>query len=167
VRKVYCVAVLCLFGTIGFAQNVASVNGKAIRDKEFMWIYKKNHAGITSVSYEDLRAYLDLYVNFKLKVLDAMELNLDRDTAYLAEVKKFEAALQAQKRLSKKSAEYNFVMNEYKEAVLMFNVSELKIWDKAKDEEAQKKLEQEWIDHLRKKYPVKVNQEQVKKMAKP
>jgi hypothetical protein len=47
------------------------------------------------------------------------------------EVKKYEAALQAQRRLSKKSAEYKFVMNEYKEAVLMFNILELKIWNKA------------------------------------
>ncbi|MFP5080457.1 hypothetical protein [Pedobacter sp. JCM 36344] len=166
-RKIYCVAILCLFGTVGFAQNVAIVNGKAIQSKEFIWTYKKNHRGIANVSYEDLIAYLHLYINFKLKVLDAMELKLDKDTSYLAEVKKYETALQAQRRLSEKSAEYTFVMNEYKEAVLMFNISELKIWNKAQDGEAQLKLEQEWINALRNKYTIKVNQQQIKKMAKP
>ena len=166
-RKIYCVAIFCLFGTVGFAQNVAIVNGKAIQSKEFIWTYKKNHRGIANVSYEDLIAYLHLYINFKLKVLDAMELKLDKDTSYLAEVKKYETALQAQRRLSEKSAEYTFVMNEYKEAVLMFNISELKIWNKAQDGEAQLKLEQEWINALRNKYTIKVNQQQIKKMAKP
>jgi hypothetical protein len=167
VRKIYCIALLSLFGTVGLAQNVAVVNGKAIQNKEFIWIYKKNHGGITSASFEDLMAYLDLYINFKLKVLDAMELKLDQDTAYLAEIKKYETALQVQRRLSEKSAEYNFVMNEYKEAVLMFNISELKVWNRAQDEEGQAKLEQAWITSLKKKYPVKVNQEQIRKMAKP
>ncbi|MBC7565746.1 MAG: hypothetical protein H7223_02140 [Pedobacter sp.] len=166
-RKIYSIAILCLFGTVGFAQNVAIVNGKAIHSKEFIWTYKKNHRGNANVSYEDLIAYLHLYINFKLKVLDAMELKLDKDTSYLAEVKKYETALQAQRRLSKKSAEYTFVMNEYKEAVLMFNISELKIWNKAQDGEAQLKLEQEWINALRYKYTIKVNQQQIKKMAKP
>jgi hypothetical protein len=167
VRKVYCVAILCLLGTNGFAQNVAIVNGKAIKDKEFMWIYKKNHAGTVSDSYEDLMAYLDLYINFKLKVLDAIELKLDKDTEYLAEVKNYEAALKNQRRLSNKSAEYAFTMNEYKEAVLMFNISEQKIWNKADEGETQVMLENKWIDSLRKRYPVKVNQEQIRKMAKP
>lgn len=166
-RKVYCIAILCFFGTIGFAQNVAMVNGKAIDSKEFLWFFKKNHAGTASVSYNELMSYLNLYINFKLKVLDAIELKLDKDTAYLAEIKKYETALQAQKRLSDKSTEYSYIMNEYKEAVLMFNISELKVWNKAPDGEAQVKLEKEWIEGLRKRYPVKINQEQIKKMAKP
>lgn len=166
-RKVYCIAILYFIGSVGFAQNVAMVNGKAIEGKEFLWFFKKNHAGTAGVSYDELMSYLNLYINFKLKVLDARELKLDQDTAYLAEIKKYESALQAQKRLSEKSTEYAYIMNEYKEAVLMFNVSELKIWNKAPDGEAQSKLEREWIEKLRKRYPVKVNQEQIKKMAKP
>ncbi|MGF1922883.1 MAG: hypothetical protein ACQUHE_01795, partial [Bacteroidia bacterium] len=56
---------------LAFAQNVASVNGKSISSKEFMWVYKKNHGGVTNASYADLSAYLNLYINFKLKVIDA------------------------------------------------------------------------------------------------
>ncbi|MNR66581.1 hypothetical protein D3C85_1901460 [compost metagenome] len=56
------------------------------------------------------------------------------------------------------------IMNEYKEAALMFNVSEIKIWNKLKDD--QDKIESEWINELRKKYPVKINQNELKKLAK-
>lgn len=62
-----------------------------------MWFYKKNHGGTANVSTKDLEAYLNQYINFKLKVLDAKEMGLDTDTAYLAEIKNYETTLAAQK----------------------------------------------------------------------
>jgi hypothetical protein len=164
VRKAYCIIILCLFVAAAFAQNVAIINGKPITNKEFMWFYKKNHGGNANVSYKDLETYLNQYINFKLKVLDAKEMGLDADTAYLSEVKNYETSLSAQKRIAKSSAAYQMIMNEYKEAALMFNVSEIKIWNKSKDD--QDKIESEWIDLLRKKYPIKINQNELKKLAK-
>lgn len=194
-RKAYCSIILSLFVSGAVAQNVATVNGKAIGNKEFMWFYKKNHFGNANAAMADLTSYLDLYVNFKLKVIDAKEAGLDRDTAYLAEIKNYEAALRNQKRISKGSAEYGYMINEYKEAVLMFNISEAKIWNKSQADESQlrsfydkntakytqnsyedakaqvladyqQSLEEEWIAVLRKKYPVKVNQDELRKLAK-
>nr|WP_226904852.1 hypothetical protein [Pedobacter schmidteae] len=129
-----------------------------------MWFYKKNHTGNASVSAKDLETYLNQYINFKLKVLDAKEMGLDTDTAYIAEVKNYEMALEAQKRAAKNSQVYAMIMNEYKDAALMFNVSEIKIWNKAKDDQEQ--LEKDWIEALRKKHTVKINQNEVKKLAK-
>ena len=120
--------------------------------------------GNSTVSVKDLETYLNQYINFKLKVLDAREMGLDSDTAYLAEVKNYEAALEAQKRIAKTSKTYELILNEYKEAALMFNVSEMKVWNKAKDD--QDRIEKEWIDALRKKYLVRINQNEVKKLAK-
>lgn len=194
-RKVCCVVVLLLFIAGAFAQNVAVVNGKPISNKEFMWFYKKNHAGNANATYKDLEAYLRLYINFKLKVLDAKEWGLDKDTAYVKEVKNYETALRTQKRISKTNVEYSFIINEYKEAVLMFNISEIKIWERAQNDENQlrdfydknknaylqgsfdevrgkvisdyqQKLENEWIETLRKRFFVKVNQDELKKLAK-
>jgi hypothetical protein len=179
-----------------FAQNVATVNGKSISSKEFMWVYKKNHAGVTSASYQELSSYLDLYINFKLKVLDAKSINLDADTAYKKEINGYEKTLKAQKKAASNNFEYDFVMNEYREGVLMFNISEKKIWNKVVENEKdirdyynknianyggksfyevqgqviadyQQKLEDEWIKALRTKYPVKINEEELKKLAKP
>jgi hypothetical protein len=161
-----------------------------------MWVYKKNHAGIATASYQDLASYLDLYINFKLKVAEAKAMNLDADTAYKKEINGYENALKAQKKTSPKNIEYNFIMNEYREGVLMFNVSEKKIWSKIQDSEAaveefynknvnayqgksydevrgqvtadyQQNLENEWIKTLRAKYTVKVNEDELKKLAKP
>ena len=75
VRKVCCIFILCFFTKATFAQNVATVNGKSISSKEFMWVYKKNHAGVANASYQELNAYLNLYINFKLKVVDAKAMN--------------------------------------------------------------------------------------------
>lgn len=196
VRKVSCIFILLIFAQTTFAQNVATVNGKPISSKEFMWVYKKNHAGTASASYEDLAAYLALYINFKLKVIDAKAMGLDTDTAYKKEINGYESALKSQKKASPKNPEYNFIMNEYREGVLMFNVSEQKVWSKVQEDEGklqsfynlnkanyngksfdevrgevsgdyQQYLENEWIKALRNKYSVKINEEELKKLAKP
>ena len=104
-----------------------------------MWVYKKNHSGVTTAQHKDLAAYLDLYINFKLKVLDARGMGLDADTAYKAEINSYEKALKTQKKASPKIKEYDFIMNEYREGVLMFNVSEMKIWSKVQDNDAKLK----------------------------
>lgn len=195
VRKVCCIFIFCFFTYSAFAQNVAHVNGKSISSKEFMWVYKKNHAGITSATHQELADYLDLYINFKLKVIDAKANNLDADTAYKKEINGYENALKAQKKTSPKNVEYDFIMNEYREGVLMFNISEKKIWSKVQDSEAQllafykanetqyagksyyevrgqvigdyqQYLENEWIKTLRAKYNVKINDDELKKLAK-
>ncbi|WP_225871006.1 hypothetical protein [Pedobacter frigiditerrae] len=161
-----------------------------------MWVYKKNHAGVANASYAELNAYLNLYINFKLKVVDAKAMNLDADTAYKKEINGYESALKSQKKTSPKNIEYNFIMNEYREGVLMFNVSEKKIWSRVQDNDAQildfynknaslytgktfdevrgqvvadyqQHLENEWIKTLRAKYNVKVNEDELEKLAKP
>ena len=178
-----------------FAQHVAIVNGKPLSSREFMWFYKKNHAGNAGASYSDLETYLNHYIDFKLKVMDAKELGLDKDTAYLAEVKDYELSLNTQKRVSKSKPEYTFMVNEYRDAVLMFNLTEQKIWEKAQNGETelrafydshkssypqgsfeevkgqvitdyQQSLEDQWIAALRKRYTVKINPDEVKKLAK-
>ena len=181
--------------TSAYAQQVAVVNGKPISNKEFMWFFKRNHGGNANSTYSDLEVYLNLYIDFKLKVCDARESGLDRDSAYLREIENYEAALRAQKRISKSSAEYNFIMNEYREAVLMFNISEKKIWDRAQNDayqlrdfydqhkdkygtasfeevrgqviaDYQRKMENDWINTLRSHYSIKINREELKKLAK-
>lgn len=163
-RKAYCLVILGFFITGAFAQNVATINGKPITNKEFIWFYQKNHKGSSAVSAQDLADYLNQYINFKLKVLDARELGLDADTAYLAEIKNYEASLEAQKRAANTSKTHAMVVNEYKEAALLFNISELKVWSKDKDD--QDRIEKEWIDALRKKYTVKINPNELKKLVK-
>ncbi|WP_244155694.1 hypothetical protein [Pedobacter terrae] len=193
-KKAYSLFVFSFIYSISFAQNVAVVNGKSISAKEFMWAYKKSHNGNVSVPYDTLQAYLNLYINFKLKVLDAREMGLDKDADYQEEIKTYENALATHKKVGVSSKDQDFLLNEYREGVLMFNVSEQKIWNKAQEDEQainefytknqqnynkplnevlgaviadyQQRLEEKWLKSLKQKYQIKINESELKKLAK-
>jgi len=159
-----------------------------------MWAYKKSHNGNASTDYNNLANYLNLYINFKLKVLDARDMGFDKNDSYQEEVKTYENALAEHKKVSNKGKEHDFLINEYREGVLMFNVSEQKIWSKAQDDEQaindyyqrnkqnynkplsevrgevvadyQQKLEDNWLNNLKQKYQVKINENELRKLAK-
>lgn len=194
VKKAYSLFVFSFIYSISFAQNVAVVNGKSISAKEFVWAYKKSHNGNVSVPYDTLQAYLNLYINFKLKVLDAREMGLDKDADYQEEIKTYEDALATHRKAGLSSKDQDFLLNEYREGVLMFNVSEQKIWNKAQEDEQainefytknqqnydrplnevrgaviadyQQRLEEKWIKSLKQKYQIKINESELKKLAK-
>jgi hypothetical protein len=194
VRKAYCLFVFSFIYSVSFAQNVAVVNGKSISAREFMWAYKKSHNGNISAAYDTLQAYLNLYINFKLKVLDARDMGLDKSAGYQEEIKTYEDALTTHKKVGGGSKDRDFLLNEYREGVLMFNVSEQKIWNKAQEDEAaindfytknqqkynkplnevrgeviadyQLSLEDKWLKSLKQKYQVRVNENELKKLAR-
>lgn len=194
VKKAYCLFVFSFIYSLSFAQNVAVVNGKSISAKEFMWAYKKSHNGNISAAYDTLQAYLNLYINFKLKVLDAREMGLDKNASYQEEIKTYEDALTTRKKVGVSNKDRDFLLNEYREGVLMFNVSEQKIWNKAQEDEQainefysknqqnynkplsevrgeviadyQLSLEDKWLKSLKQKYQIKINENELKKLAK-
>jgi hypothetical protein len=195
VKKAYLVVFFIALGNLAFAQYVATINGSPISSKEFLWVYKKNHIGENSVSYKELEDYLNLYINFKLKVVEAKALGLDNQDSYKEEIAGYESALKAQQKIASDTPEYNYIMNEYREGVLMFNVCEQKIWGKVQEDDEQLKtyfsnhsknyegkqfdeirgqvvgdyqqqLEADWIASLRTKYKIKINQSELKKMVK-
>ncbi|WP_443936557.1 hypothetical protein [Pedobacter sp. MW01-1-1] len=179
---------------MSLAQNIAAINGKTLTSKEFIWAYKKGHNGNLTTDYDSLQNYLNLYINFKLKVLEARELGLDKNTAYEEEIKTYENALKTRKKPNYSEKEYTFLLNEYREGVLMFNLSEQKIWDKINNNDwaivdyyekniahynkplnevkadvmadYQQYLEENWLKSLKEKYPVKINQNELKRLAK-
>ncbi|WP_293788261.1 hypothetical protein [uncultured Pedobacter sp.] len=180
--------------SISFAQNVAVVNGKSISAKELMWAYKKSHNGNVNVPYDTLQAYLNLYINFKLKVLDAREMGLDKSADYQEEIRTYEDALATHKKAGVNYKDNDFLLNEYREGVLMFNVSEKKIWNKVQEDEQavnefyvqnqknynkplgevramviadyQQSLEEKWLKSLKQKYQIKINENELKKLAR-
>ncbi|MBC6109166.1 hypothetical protein H7U22_01905 [Pedobacter sp. CCM 8938] len=193
-RKAYCLFVFSFIYSFSFAQNVAVINGKPLSSKEFLWAYKKSHNGNTTADYSNLEAYLNLYVNFKLKVLDAREMGLDKNPIYQEEIKTYEEALTAHKKINNIGKDHDYLINEYREGVLMFNVSEQKIWNKAQDDEQaiidfynknqqnynkplseikgqviadyQQSLEENWLKSLKEKYQIKINENELRKLAK-
>ncbi|RZL47909.1 MAG: hypothetical protein EOO93_24820 [Pedobacter sp.] len=194
-KKAFLVLFFTAVGNFLYAQNVATINGNPISSKEFLWVYKKNHVGEANLNQKELAAYLDLYVNFKLKVIEAKSLGLDTDENYKEEIAGYEDALKAQKKISTDTPEYTYIMNEYREGVLMFNVCEQKIWGKAQEDDEklktyytenaknyqgkpfeevrgqvvgdyQQQLEMDWVASLRSKYKIKINQAELKKLTR-
>lgn len=193
-KKACCLFIFSFIFGYSFAQNVALINGKSISAKEFLWAYKKSHNGSVSADYANLQRYLNLYINFKLKVLDAREMGLDKNATYTEEVKTYETALINHKKANTAHKDHDFLLNEYKEGVLMFNVSEQKIWSKAQDDEQavidfystnkqnynkplsevkgqviadyQQSLEESWLNGLKQKYQIKINENELRKLAR-
>ena len=193
-KKACCLFIFSIIFGYSFAQNVAAINGKSISVKEFLWAYKKSHNGISSTDYASLENYLNLYINFKLKVLDAREMGLDKNASYQEEIKTYEDALSTHKKVGVSNKDRDFLLNEYREGVLMFNVSEQKIWNKAQEDEQavnefytknqqnynkplsevrgeviadyQLSLEEKLLKSLKQKYHVKINENELKKLAK-
>ncbi len=74
----------------GGEQTLFTVNGKPVSKEEFLYVYKKNNPGKeTDFSRESLREYLDLYINFKLKVTEARAIKIDTTEKVREELQKY------------------------------------------------------------------------------
>lgn len=66
------------------------------------------------------------------------------------------------KNLEQKHPEIPHLMQEYRDGILLFEISDQKVWSKPAAE--QKALEDAWIKELNQKYPVEVNWKVLKKL---
>ena len=78
---------LAIFTTALFAQKnnvLMTVGTKKITDEEFSYIYKKNNSD--NLNEKSLNEYLELFKNFKLKVIEAESLKMDTSKAFVNEL---------------------------------------------------------------------------------
>ena len=68
------------------------------------------------------------------------------------------------KNLMTKHPEFTHLMQEYRDGILLFNISNQKVWSKPAAE--QTTLEEEWVKQLAKEYPVTINWKLLKKLKK-
>jgi len=75
-----------------FAQNkpdnktLITIGKENITVKEFIDVYKKNNLNNEILDKKSLEEYLDLYVNFRLKVAEAKALKMDTNKAFIEEL---------------------------------------------------------------------------------
>ncbi|MBR1769567.1 MAG: peptidylprolyl isomerase [Bacteroidales bacterium] len=93
-KRLFVLFVLIFLSALAFAQKeddvVLEIQGEKISATEFMKMYNRNNAFRSSVlDKEDLKNYLDLYINYKLKLLQAKEEGLDTTKAFKEEVETY------------------------------------------------------------------------------
>ena len=78
---------------LGFAQEdkvLMTINGEPIMASEFLYIYEKNNQE-TSLEKKSMEEYLDLFINFKLKVTEAIAQGVDTTQEFKDELKGYRA----------------------------------------------------------------------------
>lgn len=68
------------------AQVVAAIDGEAIGQDEFLYAFKKNRKENEPINRDSLEAYLNQFINFKLKVRAARALGLDTSLVFQNEL---------------------------------------------------------------------------------
>ena len=78
------------FSQISNNDILFSVGDEPVLAKEFIRVYNKNLDIVQDESQKDIDAYLDLFVNYKLKLQEAKSLGLDKKPSYLKELKGYQ-----------------------------------------------------------------------------
>ena len=102
--------------TVAQAQDqnavLLTIGGQSISRGDFEKIYHKNNSKDVSGDKKSLQDYLDLYINYKLKVKEAEELALDTAANFKGELNGYRKQL-AQPYLTDKEASDNLVREAY------------------------------------------------------
>ena len=100
-RKFLTVCLLAFLGaTTVFAQSkkdeLLTIDGSPVYVKEFNRVYKKNLDLVQDESQKDVDGYLELFIDYKLKVAEARAQGLDQDQSYVRELSQYRDQLSRQ-----------------------------------------------------------------------
>ena len=92
--KKYLLSIIILFAfSMSFAQNkkdiLLTVDGKPVYISEFKRVYNKNLNLVQDPKQKSVDGYLDLFIDYKLKVAEAYEQKLDQSKSYISEFNKY------------------------------------------------------------------------------
>ena len=96
--KLFVTTIFLCLSLVGHAQVkdndvLFTVDGEPVMAKEFVRVYNKNLDLVKDESQKDIDAYLELFVNYQLKVKEARRLDLDKDPNYLREFNNYKKQL--------------------------------------------------------------------------
>ncbi len=85
-----------LIFNLGFAQErtLLTIDDRPISETEFIRIYKKNNSTGNVVDKKSVEEYLDLFINFKLKVIEAESRGMDTLEKFQKELKGYKRQLE-------------------------------------------------------------------------
>ena len=91
-KKTFLFVAALAMGMTALAQQetLMTINGKSVSAEEFLYIYEKNNqAG--AIDPKTMDEYLDMFINFKLKVAEAENQGIDTTEAFKKELKGYRA----------------------------------------------------------------------------
>src|SRR6187455_2095297 len=111
-RKLFFTVLLFTAVTSINAQPILTIAGENISKSEFERVYKKNNIKETSFDRKSVTDYLNLYVNYKLKVKEAFELGMDTAKSFTDELVGYRKQL-AQPYLTDKEVKEGLLKEAY------------------------------------------------------
>ncbi len=91
IKRVKSIMFLCAVAVAAFAQNdpvVMTINGVPVTRSEFEYSYNKNNSeGV--IDKKTVEEYVDLFINYKLKVAAALDAKMDTMTSFKEEFAKY------------------------------------------------------------------------------
>lgn len=108
----------CILMGTTYAQSdntLITIGDNKISKQEFEAVYKKNNTKQTAATEQSLREYLDLYINFRLKVKEAEAMGLDSAVSFKKELAGYRRQL-AQPYLTDKDVSDKLIKEAYDRA---------------------------------------------------
>ena len=127
-KKILIVFFVCFNFSFGQLKNdeLFKVNDSIVSIDEFNRVYNKNIDLIDEENQKDFETYLDLFVNYKVKLAEAYELGFHEDPKYKSELNKYAKQLQ-NTYLTDKKSEKKFLKEAYERTKFEVNVSHVLI----------------------------------------
>ncbi|MEJ5266341.1 MAG: peptidylprolyl isomerase [Bacteroidales bacterium] len=107
-------------------RTILEIDDEKISAEEFLHIYKKNNTSDNAMTYEAMNEYMNLFVNFKLKVHEAKKLGLDTLASFKQELAGYRSQL-AQPYLTDKRVEEELYLEAYERMKYDVEVSHILI----------------------------------------
>ena len=92
IKKITLLIIFLISIKITDAQEIINISGNSITVQEFENTLMKNNHN-REITKEYLDEYVELFINYKLKVLQAKELGLDREESFVAELEMYRKQL--------------------------------------------------------------------------
>ena len=105
---------------------LAEIGHEKITVEEFLKIYQKNNTQTTEIDPKSLEEYLELFINFRLKVLEAEEIGLHKEQSFIDELGGYRSQL-AKPYLVDKEATERLVHEAYERSLEDIRASHLLI----------------------------------------
>lgn len=105
-------AICFVVSAVAQEKILLGIDDEKINVDEFLHIYKKNNTNEEAMTYDAMREYMDLFINFKLKVHEAQQLGMDTTLSFMQELRGYRSQL-AQPYLTDKSVEEELVVEAY------------------------------------------------------